>query len=85
MTIVGTFFNCVIICLGLRFGAKFFWGKMNWWHCLTFAVIISAIDAGDVVAIYEAVDADKSLYFLVNTLFVTLITLFFVRSTVNCC
>ena len=65
MAILGTLLNCVLIGAGLRLFAEVLWEHMNFWHCVTFASIISAVDPVAVLAIFEAVDADRALYFLV--------------------
>jgi len=38
---------------------------MNLFHCMTFAPIIAAVDPVAVLAVFEVVNADKALYFLV--------------------
>ena len=85
MAIFGTLLNFAIIGLGLRLGAELLWHQMTVWHCFTFASIVSAIDPVAVLAIFEAVDADRALYFLVQTLLLTLITTIFPRSSVKRC
>ena len=66
MAFVGTMLNAAIIGIGLRyFFAELLWTNMNIFHCLTFASIISAVDPVAVLAIFEDVEADRALYFLV--------------------
>jgi NhaP-type Na+/H+ or K+/H+ antiporter len=58
--------NTLITAICLRYVfATFLWPEMNIFHCFTFASIISAVDPVAVLAIFEEVEADKALYFLV--------------------
>ena len=65
MAFVGTILNTIIIGLSLRyiFGPMF--PDMNLFHCMTFAPIIAAVDPVAVLAVFEVVNAEKALYFLV--------------------
>merc|ERR1719228_926534 len=66
MAFVATILNTIIIGLNLRyiFGGSLF-PDMNLFHCMTFAPIIAAVDPVAVLAVFEVVNADKALYFLV--------------------
>ena len=66
MAFVATILNTIIIGLSLRyiFGGSLF-PDMNLFHCMTFAPIIAAVDPVAVLAVFEVVNADKALYFLV--------------------
>jgi len=58
--------NTAIVAFGLRFiFAELMWEKMNLFHTATFASIISAVDPVAVLAVFEDVEADRALYFLV--------------------
>jgi len=66
MAFVGTTLNTVIVALGLRYiFGELMWEKMNIFHTSTFAAIVSAVDPVAVLAVFEDVEADRALYFLV--------------------
>ena len=69
MAIVGTLLNTVLIGLGVMFLlqvlAPLLYPGMTIFQIFTFASIISAVDPVAVLAIFEAVGADRALYFLV--------------------
>ena len=66
MAIIGTLLNTVIIALGLFFiYARFFNTNMNIFQIFTFSSLVAAVDPVAVLAVFEEVNADKGLYFLV--------------------
>ena len=66
MAFLATILNTVITGLSLRYiYGYFFEPSMNIFHCMTFASIISAVDPVAVLAVFQVVNADKALYFLV--------------------
>ena len=69
MAIVGTLLNTILIGLGVMFVlqvlAPLLYPGMTIFQIFTFASIISAVDPVAVLAIFEAVGADRALYFLV--------------------
>lgn len=67
--VVGTILNVILIGFTLYglakcniFGATV---SINFWECLTFSTIISAVDPVAVLAIFHEIGVNKSLYFLV--------------------
>jgi len=65
MAFVATILNTIIIGLSLRYIFGSLFPEMNLFHCMTFAPIIAAVDPVAVLAVFEVVNADKALYFLV--------------------
>ena len=65
LAFVATILNTVIIGLSLRYIFGSLWPSMNIFHCMTFAPIIAAVDPVAVLAVFDVVQADKALYFLV--------------------
>ena len=65
MAVVATLLNTIIIGLSLRYIFGSLFPSMNIFHCMTFAPIIAAVDPVAVLAVFEVVNADKALYFLV--------------------
>lgn len=66
LAILGTMLNAALIAVGLYFlYAKFFNPDMNIFHIISFSSLIAAVDPVAVIAVFEEVDADKALYFLV--------------------
>ena len=81
MAFVGTTLNTLIVAVGLRYiFGELMWEEMNIFHTATFASIISgalfsphnrldsftAVDPVAVLAVFEDVEADRALYFLVH-------------------
>lgn len=67
--VIGTILNVVLIGLTLYWLANYnVFGpnvRINFWECLTFSTIISAVDPVAVLAIFHEIGVNKSLYFLV--------------------
>jgi len=60
-----TILNTIIIGLTLRYIFGSLFPFMNIFHCMTFAPIMAAVDPVAVLAVFDTVNADKALYFLV--------------------
>ena len=65
LAIGATLLNTVIIGVSLRYCFGSLFPEMNLFHCMTFASIMAAVDPVAVLAVFEVVNADKALYFLV--------------------
>lgn len=67
--IAGTIINVILIGLTLYYLSEYhIFGvdvNINFWECLTFSTIISAVDPVAVLAIFHEIGVNKSLYFLV--------------------
>ncbi|RWS14834.1 sodium/hydrogen exchanger 2-like protein, partial [Dinothrombium tinctorium] len=65
--IIGTFINVILIAISLNICAQagFFGPNIPMMECAIFATLISAVDPVAVLTIFQEVNVNKSLYFLV--------------------